>query len=155
VVVTLPFTFDFYGSPQTTVTLVSNGKLAFPGTTTYSNTCTIESNTIAVYWDDLYPPSGGAVKYQTFGTAPNRHVTFQWHVPHISGGTQYDIRAVLYETTNDIDVCYVDTTTGLAATDNGLSATTGIHGTTAANTLNFSCNSAVVTDGLYLRYTHP
>ncbi len=151
----LPFTFDFYGVAQTSVGFGSNGKLGFPGSTIYSNTCTIENNTIAAYWDDLYPPSGGSLRYQTFGTAPNRHITFQWNVPHISGGTFYDIRAVLYEGTNDIDVCYVDTVTLGATTDNGGSATTGIRGSAAGDVVNFSCNSAVVTSGLLLRYTHP
>jgi hypothetical protein len=151
--VALPFTFDYYGVAQTSVSFVSNGKLGFPATTTYSNSCTIENNTIAPYWDDLYPPGGGSLRYQTFGTAPDRHVTFQWHVPHISGGTQYDIRAVLYEGSNNIDVCYVDVDTGLAAADNGISATSGIKGPTVG--INYSCNTATITNGTVLHYTRP
>jgi large repetitive protein len=153
VTVTLPFSFDFYGVPQTTASLISNGKVGFLGTTSYSNTCTIESNTIAAYWDDLYPPSGGSVRWQTFGTSPNRHVTFQWNVPHIAGGTFYDIRAVIYETTNDIDVCYVDTETLSSFYDFGASATIGIQGSSSG--LNYSCNLPNVPSGTLIRYNHP
>jgi hypothetical protein len=151
--VTIPFTFDFYGSPQTTLSLVSNGKLGFPGTSSYSNSCTIESNTIAAYWDDLYPPSGGSLRYQTFGTSPNRHMTFQWNVPHIAGGSVYDIRAVIYEGTNDIDVCYVDVETLSSFYDFGASATIGIQGLTSG--LNYSCNLPNIPNGTLIRYSHP
>ncbi len=151
--VTLPFSFDYYGVAQSTAGFVSNGKIGFPGSTTYTNSCTLESNTIHAYWDDLYPPSGGSLRYQTFGTAPNRHITFQWNVPHITGGTNYDIRAVLYEGTNDIDICYVDTLTLGPTTDEGASATVGIQGTTTG--LSYSCNSAIVTGGTLIRFNHP
>jgi hypothetical protein len=151
--VALAFPFSYYGVAQTSVSIISNGKLAFPGGTAYSNTCTIEANTIAVFWDDLYPPSGGAIRYQTFGTAPNRHMTVQWNIPHISETGLYDIRAVLYEGSNDIDMCYVDTMSTSTTTENGASATVGINGT--SDQLQFSCNSAVVVPGLYLHYDAP
>jgi hypothetical protein len=156
--VTLPFAFDWYGVPQTSISIVSNGKIMFgTGTTNYSNTCTIENNTIAVYWDDLYPPGGGnGVRWQVFGSAPNRHLTVNWNINHFadSGGTQYDLRAVLYEGTNDVDICYVNTNRMDAADDFGLSATTGISGPSADQIL-YSCNTATVLSGTLLRYQHP
>jgi hypothetical protein len=153
--VALPFTFDFYGTGQTSVGFVSNGKLGFPGTTTYSNTCTIEANTIAAFWDDLYPPMGGSLRYQTFGTAPDRHTTFQWTVPHISGGTPLDVRAVLYEATSDIDLCYVDVDLGSATVDFGASATVGIHGAAGAGSINYSCNTPSLSAGMLVHFEHP
>ena len=116
----------------------------------YSNTCTIETNTIAPYWDDLLPPGGGSIRYQTLGTAPSRRFVVNWAVPHISGGTPYDIRAVLWEGTNRITFCYVDTTTGGAGTDSGASATVGIHGPTTF--VNYSCNMPTVTDGTVIEF---
>jgi hypothetical protein len=155
--VPLPFTFNFYGVSETTASLISNGKIGFPGTTTYSNTCTIETYTIAAWWDDLYPPSGGTLKYQTFGTAPNRHFVVQWNLPHITGTwpNVIDVRAVLYEGTNDILVCYVDTNLGTATLDFGASATVGIEGASGAASLSYSCNTPSLSDGLTLRYLHP
>jgi hypothetical protein len=152
--VPIGFTFDYYGVSYTNIDFVSNGKLGFGASTSYSNTCTIENNTIAAYWDDLYPPSGGSLRYQTMGTAPNRRFVANWNIPHISGGTTYDIRAVLYEGSNDIDVCYVDITTANPGADNGISATTGIRGSAAGDVINYTCNTAI-TEGTAVRYEHP
>jgi hypothetical protein len=154
--VTLPFTFTYYGVAQTSVGVVTNGKLGFPGTFTYSNTCTIETNTIAAYWDDLYPPSGGSVRYQTMGTAPNQQFVTSWHVPHIQGPatSQYDIRATLDQTTNNITVCYVDTYNSNNLTNYGISATVGIMGPAAAG-IQYSCNAQGPTNGMVIRYIAP
>ncbi len=154
--VPIGFTFNYYGTSATTLNLISNGKLDFTafGDTSYSNTCTIASNTIAAYWDDLYAPSGGTIRYQTFGTAPNRHFTAQWNVPHISGGTNYDIRATLYEGTNNIDICYVNTVTLGATTDMGASATIGIMGPAAAG-IQYECDMPTATNGIVLHFIHP
>jgi hypothetical protein len=152
----LGFTFTYFGVARTTVDIVSNGKVGFGLSTAYTNSCTIEANTIAAYWDDLYPPGGGAVRYMTQGTAPNRTFAVQWNIPHISGaGNLYDIRAVLHETTNDITVCYIDTTTGGTGISDGASATTGIRGAAAGDDVLFSCNTATVTAGTLLRYLAP
>lgn len=153
-IVALPFAFDFYGVARTEVSFISNGKLGFLGSESYENTCTLEEDTIAVYWDDLFPPGGGAIRYQEFGSAPDRHVTFQWNVPHIFGGSEYDIRAVLREGSNDIEICYVDTVTLDAETDDGASATVGIAGP-AGDHIDYSCSAPEVTSGRLLRFEHP
>ena len=149
--VLLPFTFDYYGISRTSVSIISNGKLGFPGTTSFTNSCTIEPDTIAPFWDDLLPPGGGAIYYDFFGTSPNQHMTIQWNIPHIGGGGLYDIRAVLYEN-GDIDFCYLNTVTA-GPSDNGLSATSGIAG--AGDQLQYSCDSPVLVDDLLLRFVHP
>ena len=152
--ITLPFTFTYYGVPQTTLSVGSNGKIGFLATSSYTNGCTIETNTIAAYWDDLFPPTGGSVRYETVGVEPNRRFAVNWNVPHISGGTGlYDIRAVLHEGTNEIDFCYVDTTTS-PTLDLGASATIGIKGPGADGVL-FSCNTPMATEGLRLRFQAP
>jgi hypothetical protein len=151
--VDLPFAFDFYGLERTSVSFISNGKLGFPGTDDYANMCSVEPDTIAAYWDDLYPPLG-ALRYQVFGVAPDRHVTFQWNVPHYDGGEAYDIRAVLHEGSNDIEICYVDTVTLSSSTDEGASATVGIAGP-AGEQVDYSCYEPLVPSGLLIRYEHP
>ncbi|XXX75581.1 Ig-like domain-containing protein [Sorangium sp. So ce134] len=151
--VSLPFAFDFYGTSRAEVTISSNGQLGFPVAAYYGNNCTLEPDTIAPFWDDLLPPGGGAVFYQTLGVAPERRFVVQWNVPHIQGGSLYDIRAVLFEGSNDIRFCYADTTVDNVAVDSGASATAGISGTESS--LVYSCYSPQLTDGLALEFSHP
>jgi len=152
--VPIGFSFDLYGTVYTSMNIGSNGKLG-PALTTYTNSCLPSGEGDAIYpwWDDLYPPAGGTVTYATAGTAPDRTFEVQWVIQHFSGGTgTIDVRAVLHETSNRIEVCYVDTTFA-TADDNGASATAGIQ--SATSNLQYSCNGAVLTPGLVLRYDHP
>jgi hypothetical protein len=158
--VPLGFSFDFYGTPWTTVIIEANGALAFDSTAlSYTNAClprtTAPTSLIAVFWDDLYMPAGGTVRYQTLGTAPTRQFVVRWNIPHISftTGTYIDITAVLEEGSNDIKVCYRETDFGSATYDRGASATVGINGGTSY--LQYSCNTASLVDGLYIQYLHP
>ncbi|WP_437807064.1 PKD domain-containing protein [Sorangium sp. So ce1078] len=151
--VALPFEFNFYGTPQTEVDIASNGKLGFPGSASFDNSCTLEPRTIAPFWDDLYPPYGAGVQYETLGTAPSRRFVVQWKVPHINGGSFYDIRAVLFEGSNDIRFCYADTTVENPSADHGVSATAGISGDSSS--LVYSCQSPQLTDGLVLEFDYP
>jgi hypothetical protein len=158
-VVTLPFTFDFYGTGYTSTNVVSNGKLVFTSgfaSAAYFNGClpttASEPNTLFAWWDDLYP---GSIHTATTGTAPNRVFEVQWTMQHFSSSpSTNDVRALLYEATGDITVCYVDTVFS-TLDDNGTSATSGIEGTAAADYLQYSCNTGVLTAGLVLRYLHP
>ena len=157
-VVPIGFAFDFYGTSYTDVSINSNGSLVFGGTyLTYSNTCLPRTATpnqfVGVFWDDLYPPSGGTIQYQTLGVAPNRVFVVRWNINHIGASTSLsDIVAVLHES-GDVDVCYADTTFGVATYDAGASATIGINGGT--DSLQFSCNTASVPDGTLISYIHP
>jgi hypothetical protein len=157
--VPIGFAFDFYGTSYTTGFLQSNGGFTF-GTSsfTFSNRClpyTSAPTFIATFWDDLNPAVGDILAYQTMGTAPNRTFVVHWDESHYSTSpTTADFRMVLFEGTNDIRVCYVDTNFGVATYDEGFSATTGIQGD-ATNFLQYSCNARVLTDGLVLDYFHP
>jgi hypothetical protein len=154
--VPIGFTFDFYGTAYTNAGVQSNGSMTF--TNAYhglSNVCAPDTSAVpyvAAYWDDLYPPS---VRYQTVGTAPNRQFVAQWDIMRYpSTPNRAVFTVVLEETTNDIQVCYLDAAYGSASYDGGLSATSGIHGS-STNYLQFSCNTASLTDGLLLQYIHP
>jgi hypothetical protein len=69
-VVTLPFTFNFYGIAQTEVKVSSNGYLTF-GTdgTNFSNdpipNPTVPNDIICPFWDDLNPAGAGTIHYQS------------------------------------------------------------------------------------------
>ncbi|MGB5324932.1 MAG: DUF6701 domain-containing protein [Pseudomonadales bacterium] len=54
---------------------------------------------IMPYWDDLNPASGGAVSYDTLGTAPDRRFVVTWlAVPRFgNAGSAYSVQAVFYE----------------------------------------------------------
>ena len=115
--VPLPFTFPFYGVDQTAVRIVSNGFLAFGGTSNaFSNaaipTAAIPNNVIAPYWDDLNPTNGGTIVHQTMGdgtfivqytnvprfTASSGTVSFQV-ILSPSGAIKYQYQAI--PTVND------------------------------------------------------
>lgn len=162
IVVPLGFSFDFYGTSYTSVAIQSNGALTFDaGTLTFSNACLPRTATpremIAVLWDDLYPVGAGAsVRYETVGTAPNRQFVVRWTTFRCCSGTDpVVISAVLEETTHHIQVCYHDVTFSNVAYDSGLSATVGINGAAGTNRLQWSCNTASLSAGLLLRYSHP
>ncbi|MGE0789858.1 MAG: hypothetical protein AB7S26_29565 [Sandaracinaceae bacterium] len=160
VTVPMGFNFDFYGTSYGMMTISTNGAVAFDSSGIgYSNSCLPLSFSplvmIMPYWDDLYPPSGGSVRYQTLGSSPNRQFVVRWNVPHISGtGDTLDVTLVLNETSGDIETCYRDVDFGDMSIDRGASATVGISAT-SANRLQFSCNTASLSDGLYVQYVHP
>ncbi len=161
VTVPLGFTFDFYGTPQTDIIIEANGALAFASTAlSFTNAClprtTAPTQFIAAFWDDLYPPTGGTIEYETVGTAPARRFVTRWNIYHIgvSTGNTIDVTAVLEEDTGHVKLCYADTAFGSASYDYGASATVGINGT-ATDSLQFSCNTASLSDGLYIQYIHP
>jgi hypothetical protein len=156
--ITLPFPFTWYGTATTSLGVAANGYLGFPGGGGFSNSCSVLANTIAVMWDDLDPGRhGGQLVYKLYGTAPTRHVTVQWKIAHhLNGGETADFRAVVYEGTNKVDLCYVDTNFGHVASNGGASATIGFKGPMGASTgVNFSCNMAGVADGTFLRISPP
>ena len=155
--VSIGFTFSFYGNSYTNIAISSNGNLSFADLYLgLSNTCLPGSNSygvdrfIAVLWDD-WNPGAGTVHYQMLGTSPNRRFVVQWDAPMCcSSPSNGLVRAVLFETTNLIRICYDDTDFGDSNTD-GADATAGIQDTTTL-ALQYSCDSTVLVDGLVLEY---
>jgi len=105
--VPLGFTFSFNNTDYTQVNINSNGKLYFDNKNdaTYSNSALPDSNVnqgIFPYWDDLNMGNcdnrHGSIKYDTFGTAPNRRFVVSWeNVPHYNNSGSYSLQVVLYE----------------------------------------------------------
>jgi hypothetical protein len=161
--VSLGFDFDFYGTTYTNVAVQSNGTLSFSDAyLTLGNICLPDTTSsrapyIALYWDDLDPGNpGGNVWYETRGTAPNRQFIAQWDTERYSTTPNHVVfTAVLNEGSSDVQVCYVDAAFGSATYDYGLQATVGINGMAGGSSLQYSCNTASLSDGLYIQYIHP
>ena len=155
--ITLPFTFDFYGTPRTEVAVGSNGTVYFQGTTmSFSNlvipsAVTTPSSFIAVYWDDLNPSiAPGAIYYEIRGTAPQRYLVVQYqNVINFGTADPITAQAILFEGTNNILVQYLN-----PSLEAGVGATTGIQGD-ATTGLQYSFNTASLTPNLAICYQHP
>jgi hypothetical protein len=158
-VISIPigFTFNYYGSDYTSLSVSSNGNIQFTtSSTAYSNVCPLPEPMMGVavfpWWDDLYPPGGGAVEYSVTGSAPNRVLTIEWddiqHYPGTPSGSTFEVQ--LEETTNDLYFLYQDTDFGDPTLDNGASASVGIQNGSVA--LAYSCEEAVLTGGRNIRF---
>lgn len=140
------FTFDFYGTPYTTIGLSSNGLATFNGfNNSLSNLNFTTTNapaslpSIAPFWDDLDSAGGsfsspnGDLFVQTLGTSGARRFIVQWNrwghaVSSELLGRDVTFQVRLNEGSNAIDFVYSDTVFGGAQADldNGASATVGL-----------------------------
>jgi hypothetical protein len=111
------FAFNYYGTDYNDVYISSNGFLTvLPGQ--YNGCCSGQpmptagnpDGVIAGAWNDLYPPGGGSITYQTMGTAPFRYMIVQYtditHYP--GGGFPITFQFKLFEGSNNIEVHYMD-----------------------------------------------
>jgi len=152
VTVALPFSFNFYGEPSTSIQVSSNGYIRF-GTgaaTSFSNVAipdAADPNAIAApLWDDLNPGAGGSVRTRTVGVAPDRQFVVAWlDVPHFNvAGSAATFQLVLDEASGSIAFQYQDVTFGSAAYDRGASATVGIEDAMGGSGNQISSNSAAL-----------
>jgi uncharacterized repeat protein (TIGR01451 family) len=136
------FTFNFYGIDETTFCASTNGFVSFDpsGYSGLSNDCPspdIYGNAalISGVWDHLVVDGG--IYYQTFGTAPNRHLVVQWaNVRHYDSSTYFDFEIILYENL-DIKVQMLD-----AGPEVGFDSTTGIEDYADAQGLTYACHAS-------------
>jgi hypothetical protein len=128
---TLPFTFNYQGTPYTQITIGNNGGIMF-GTLTgqigFGNGA-IGGAPVGLYpfWDDM-GGNGTGVFYQTIGTAPNQQFIVQWNKEHLSGAGEYAFQLVLDEASQEAYFYYDVVNPGNAGTDFGASATIGASG---------------------------
>ncbi len=156
--VTMPFSFNFYGTSSANLRIGDNGAIRFGQTTGNIgfNNIDFPINTalIAPFWDDLFD---GTIYYETRGTAPNRRFIIQYNgfenYNAFSTGT-VTFEVILYETSNNIDFVYNDTTFGDATYDNGNRATIGINGN-STNFLRYSFNTASLAGISSIRFVDP
>jgi hypothetical protein len=109
----LGFTFNYYGMDFTTIGVGSNGWLSFNGFNDWfpSNVPYADSydGAIAPFARDLYPPSASYIRYQTFGTAPNRYFVVEYNnIPNCCPSGDYKtFEVIFYENSNKIKFQYL------------------------------------------------
>ncbi len=125
--ITLPFTFYFFGQPYTELIIGDNGVVSFDtnrtspqvqqpgGFCAWSFSASAPSpnlfrNTIFGAYHDLLLPAGGTISYYVSGTAPQRIFVINFdQVSHFSCTSLHTTqRILLYETLNVIDVQIID-----------------------------------------------
>lgn len=115
-VINMGFTFNFYGQNYSQCVIGSNGLISFNlanangycpwslgGVPPLPNAVlTSARNSIMLTYQDLLPPLGGQIQYQTIGTAPNRRfVVLYKNIMMFSCNAQCNYMAIIvYETTN-------------------------------------------------------
>jgi cysteine-rich repeat protein len=124
----LPFTFEYYGVPTSSITASVNG-LVIMGGFNYQNTAQNQSipdndapnGVVAVWWDDLHfiennmmYPSG--MSYEVSGTAPDRKVVVQWkNMRHFEQGDanegfrRWNFQLAISESDSSINLSYGET----------------------------------------------
>ncbi len=107
------FSFAFFDSSYTDFYISSNGFISF-SSTGGTGCCsgqslpdvTAPNNLIAFAWNDLDPGAGGAIYYQTIGSAPNRRLVISFlAIPHYgSFNTPVTSQISLFEGSNIIEI---------------------------------------------------
>jgi hypothetical protein len=158
------FSFNFYGTSYTQFYINDNGCLFF-GTPDWMNlndpipTIGTPDTFVAVLWDDLAPDyyfPNGNVYYQLFGSAPNRYLVIEWNNLWFWGTPSNDpitFEAILYEAGGKIKLQYQDVIGSYPGYDLGGSATVGIEDSTGSTGLQYSYNSAVISNNLAIEFS--
>jgi hypothetical protein len=140
--ITLPFTFNFYGTPQTQINVYTNGFVEFGTSTASTNvygalmpTAANPNNIIAGVFSDLNSTAAGQIVTYTTGVSPNRvftiyynNVAFYSSSTITTGNTNFQIQ--LFETTNIVEI-HVGNVTGSSTTT--ANKALGIEDATGAN----------------------
>jgi hypothetical protein len=170
---TLPFTFQFYGKPYTTLCASANGAVYFvagasacAGFSDFANadlTSTATPNdfpALLPFWSDLtfQLPGAGSVFYQTVGAAGSRRFVIQWNNAYPQGSPNpVTFQVVLSEGTNKILFQYQSVGLGPAnPASNGGLATVGIRNSgspTNNQQLEWSFASPVLANGAALQFS--
>jgi hypothetical protein len=151
----LPFEYTFYGVPYTRARIGSNGTFQFTGNSSaFIITCLPDlefGSTIFALWDDLDTgficEQGCGVYSSVSGTAPNRIANIEWRAEYVdaSGIANFELR--LYEGQSRFDLVYgqVDGAGG--------NAVVGVQRQLGELYTQYSCQSAVITQGLAISFT--
>ena len=157
----LPFAFTFYGLSYTTVSVNSNGGLAFGGGDylSFSNTCgpSTSLDLAAVFWDDLNPADFDSVGiyHGVVGTAPNRiYLVEWWSIDNYADTGNLSAEIKLFENDSAIEFHYWDVDLGSSSYSNGASATVGLAAGSFSQ-LQVSCNSPSLSSSYAVRFEPP
>ena len=164
--VTIPFTFNFYGSPVTQFIVSKNGLMTFDvsnaglpvGAALNVNTslpnASLPNNTIAFFWEDTSSTSISSsdhVYTYTYGTAPNRQFWVHYYSFEVGSQSFCYWAAVLEETSDKIyvvDMNYASSPASYTGTVGiQINSTTAYQVTTPLNGSMGSPSVAMGTDG--------
>ncbi|RKY97476.1 MAG: hypothetical protein DRQ10_08540, partial [Candidatus Hydrothermota bacterium] len=101
-VVSLPFTFKFYGVNYNQITVCSNGWIALgtESSTSYSNdpipNGDSPNNIVAAFWCDLNPSAGGQIAYY-HDTINHRFIVEYYQVPHFYNSAPETFEVIFYD----------------------------------------------------------
>ncbi len=158
--VSLPFAFPFYGTNYSQAFISSNGHLNFlAASTVYTNgaipAASVPNAAVYAFWDDLILDGTSGVFTRTAGTAPNRSFLVEWRNAAIFGATtqRMDIEAELYEN-GHVVLRYRNLDAG-SAQELGGSATVGIENAAGTVALQYSLNTAALSDTQSIRFRPP
>ena len=158
VLITIPFSYQFYDQNFTTVRASTNGNLQFSSSNaTFSNACLptgLLNNTLMPFWDDLILTGGtNGIYTSVSGVAPNRIFNIEWrgrHFDDTASVINFEVR--LYEGQAKYDFVYGSLSAN-ASIANGASATVGVQRNTGSTFTQFSCNTASLSSGLKITGT--
>jgi hypothetical protein len=159
--ISLPFTFKFYGRDYNEADVSTNGIINFFGPTGLGQNHEITdpatpSASIMPFWDELY--MGGIpgatlqnVDMETRGTPEDPQLVIEWNYALIMNDQSHvSIQAILHKN-GDIVFQYADT--NFSTDSDGAGATIGIKDHTGDNGIQYSYNVPVVRDSLAIRFT--
>jgi hypothetical protein len=181
--ITLPFTFDFFGTAQTSIYAQVNGFLSFitppngaSAADSYTIDCPLDGTTpfdlIAPFWSDSFATSNApasTLTTKTEGTAPFRrfiieYANFESLYSNKAGvtnwlGDRVSHQAILYEN-GDIEFRYGPRTAptvskGCGSQHLGCSATIGLRNVDSSQIYQDRCTTTDVTDGTVVYFVHP
>lgn len=108
------FDFSYYGNTYSQFYIASNGFISFSGNgmtgqASYQPTAlpnnAAPNDMIAAAWDDLSPNQGGAIRYETVGTAPDRKLVVEYDaVPFYNTSIFVTTQVHLFEGSNRIEI---------------------------------------------------
>ncbi|MGV9778562.1 S8 family serine peptidase [Streptosporangium sp. NPDC003464] len=154
--ITLPFTFPFYGGGHTSAWISSNGFLNFAASSTAASNGALPSAgtpnaALYPYWDDLVLDAQSGVYTATLGTAPDRTFVVEWrNARFYSEADQRISFSALLGEDGSIGFRYRGIGSERAS---GTSATVGIENAAGTDALQYSYNSAALSDGQSLTFT--
>jgi hypothetical protein len=105
---------------------------------------------IAGWWEDLLPPAGGSIVYQTLGNAPTRRFIVQFtDIQHYPGGAPVTFQYKLFENSNNIEVHYQ-----AAPSDSG-THTAGIENQSGTDGTEYAYTTTSLSTPLAVCYQYP
>lgn len=158
--VDLPFSFNHYGTSYSRAFVSTNGHINFLASSTSFSNVGIPATGVpnaAIYplWDDLNVISGsGSVRTETIGTAPNRSFVIEWRNVAFFGSSSLtvDFEAQLNE---DGSVLLSYRNLGTDPRELGNSATVGIENASGTVALQYSLNTAALSNTQSIRFVPP